>query len=501
LKETLNALAGAKVLVVGDLMLDRYHWGQTRRISPEAPVPVVKIRREETRLGGAANVANNLAALGCKAALCGLVGADAAAGEIKTALERMGLDASGLVADPTRPTSVKVRVMAQNQQLLRLDWEEDRPASSQAREGLLAALERLLPEYDGVIVSDYGKGVVTPEVLARLVASGKPVVVDPKGSDYSRYRGVTCLTPNEQEAAAATGIVLDGSPVADASEKEGATVGRGPALRSDPGQEEAVLNAARMLLKVVESKFVCITRGPRGVLGLSAGGEASVLPARAREVFDVTGAGDTFISVLGALLIAGREFGESLEAANAAAGLVVGKLGTATVTPAELLDLSGGSRKVYGLDEIGPLAARLREAGRRIVFTNGCFDLLHAGHIQYLQASRERGDLLVVGLNSDESVKRLKGPSRPVIGEEDRAHLLAALACVDYVVIFEEDTPLRLIGQVRPHVLTKGADYTVEGVVGHEMVGEWGGVVELIELKENRSTSGLIEKIVTGSGR
>ena len=473
-KEALQALASLRVLVVGDVMVDRYHFGLAERISPEAPVPVVKVRREEDRLGGAANVVNNLVALGCRVGVCGLIGSDAAGEALRTALEAKGVDSSALVADPARPTTLKLRVMAHDHQLLRMDWENTAPPSETAASALRKSLSAALNRYDGVIVSDYSKGVVSAEVLALLVASGKPVVVGPKGRDYSRYRGVTCITPNESEAALATGLTL--------------------------GSEADALAAAGRLQTEVDCKSVCITRGAAGVLGVE-GKAHRFIPTRAREVYDVTGAGDTFISVLGALLIAGRPFFESMEVANAAAGLVVGKVGTATVSPAELLDSSGMPRKIYGLDEIGSVARRLRAEGKRIVFTNGCFDLLHTGHIQYLQASRAEGDLLVVGLNSDASVRRLKGPKRPVIDEEDRAHLLAALACVDYVVIFPQDTPLELVEAVRPHVLTKGADYTVETVVGHEQVASWGGQVRLIALKENRSTSGLIQSIVKSHGK
>jgi D-beta-D-heptose 7-phosphate kinase/D-beta-D-heptose 1-phosphate adenosyltransferase len=478
-KEALNLLPQVRVLVVGDLMVDRYQWGEAERISPEAPVPVVRIRREETRLGGAANVVHNLVALGCRVGVCGVVGDDAPGRELVRDLAALGAHAEGVLRDAARPTTVKVRVMAHNQQLLRCDWEsaEALDPAVQARAG--DWLDGALADYDGVILSDYGKGLLTPALAQRVIgacrAAGKPVVVDPKGRDYARYRGATCLTPNELEASTVTGLTIR--------------------------DEDGALAAARRLREDLETDALCITRGANGVLGLTAAGEHRFLPARAREVYDVTGAGDTFISLLGALLFAGRPFFECVELANLAAGIVVGKVGTATVTASELLDFAGGVRKLYGIGEIGAVTGRLRAAGKRVVFTNGCFDLLHAGHIQYLQASRAQGDVLVVGLNADASVRRLKGPTRPVIGEEDRAHLLGALACVDYVVIFEQDTPLELIRAVRPHVLTKGADYTVETVVGHELVAEWGGEVTLIPLQEGRSTSGLIDKIVAGHRR
>jgi D-beta-D-heptose 7-phosphate kinase / D-beta-D-heptose 1-phosphate adenosyltransferase len=478
-KEALSRLSQVRALVVGDLMVDRYHWGEAERISPEAPVPVVRIVREETRLGGAANVVHNLAALGCRVGVCGVVGEDEPGRRLRADLEALGVAAEGVLVHPGRPTTVKVRVMAHNQQLLRCDWEAMDAIAAALHERVGAWLDGALSDYDGVILSDYGKGLLTPALCQRVIAAcraaGKPVVVDPKGRDYARYHGATCLTPNELEAAAVTG----------------------QPLRS----EEDALQAAQRLQRELATESLCITRGAKGVLGVTAQGEQRFLPARAREVYDVTGAGDTFIGLLGALLFAKRPFFEAVELANLGAGIVVGKVGTATVSVPELLDFAGGVRKLYGMDEIGALAGRLRAEGKRIAFTNGCFDLLHAGHIQYLQASRAQGDVLIVGLNSDASVRRLKGPARPVIGEEDRAHLLAALACVDYVVIFEDDTPVELIRAVRPHVLTKGADYTVETVVGHDLVREWGGEVALIPLQEGRSTSGLIEKIVAGHRR
>ncbi len=472
--DILERLQQTSVLVVGDLMVDNYQWGEVDRISPEAPVPVVKILREELRLGGAANVVSNLAALGCRVGVCGLIGADVMGAKATEMLEAMGVDRAGLITDPERPTIEKTRIMAQNQQMLRYD-REVAGAPAPAVAGQVASyLERHADAYDGVIVSDYGKGLVSAELLA--VLAGKkgvklPVFVDPKGMDYGLYRGVTCLTPNEQEAALASRTVIS--------------------------DQHSALEAGRALMKELKLRQLCITRGAEGVLAM-VGGEHRFLPARAREVFDVTGAGDTFISVAGALSFSGQPFFECVEAANLAAGVVVGKLGTATASPHEILSAAEGGAKYYTAPEITQVAETLRAQSKRVVFTNGCFDLLHAGHIQYLQASREQGDVLIVGINSDDSVQRLKGPGRPLIGEADRAHLLGALACVDYVVVFEEDDPLELIRGIRPHVLTKGADYTVETVVGHDLVPQWGGEVRLIPLMENRSTSGLIEKIAKG---
>ncbi len=487
-------------------MLDRYQWGDAERISPEAPVPVVKIRNEETRLGGAANVVHNLVSLGCQAGLCGVAGSDSAGSEVIERLQALGADAGGVLTDPSRPTTVKMRVMAHNQQLIRCDWENAAPLDADMEVKTIAWLERHLPAYDGVIVSDYGKGFLTSAVLKTLLEAcsklGKVAVVDPKGSEYGRYRGATCLTPNESEAASV--IASLSAPVSATEASTEASTGASTEASTGAGSSldtvEKALQAARELRDALQTEHFCITLGAKGVLALAASGEHRQFPARAREVYDVTGAGDTFISVLGALLIAGVDFFEAVDMANLGAGIVVGKVGTATVTPSEMLGFAAGGRKLFTLEEIGPLAESLRGQGRRVVFTNGCFDLLHAGHIQYLEASRAQGDALVVGINSDASVKRLKGEGRPLIGEEDRAHLLAALSCVDYVVVFEEDTPESLLRAVRPAVLTKGADYTVETVVGHDLVPQWGGEVVLIPLKENRSTSGLIDRIRAGQG-
>jgi D-beta-D-heptose 7-phosphate kinase/D-beta-D-heptose 1-phosphate adenosyltransferase len=478
-KEALDRLSQVNVLVVGDLMVDRYQWGRVDRISPEAPVPVVWIEREERRLGGAANVANNLVALGCRVGLCGVAGRDDPGRACLEMLGALSVALDGVMTSPTRPTTEKLRVMGGEQQLLRVDREETGPLPAELAQGLRQWLQAHLHEYDGVIVSDYAKGVVNDALLDTLLhAAGEhprgplPVVVDPKGQDYRKYHGVTCITPNEQEAAQA-------------------------ARRTITSDADA-LAVGRLLMEQTGVTHLCITRGAKGVLAFNGREEHRFLPAQAREVFDVTGAGDTFIATFGGLLIAGRPFFEAVEIANIAAGVAVGKLGTATVSPWEVLSYAVAPRKLVALSEAAHIAGAAREAGRRVVFTNGCFDLLHAGHIQYLQDSRAQGDLLIVGINSDDSVRRLKGPTRPVIGEEDRAHLLAALACVDYVVIFSEDTPLELIRAIRPHVLTKGADYAVNTVVGHEDVLQWGGHVRLIPLKENRSTSGLIEKIRAG---
>jgi D-beta-D-heptose 7-phosphate kinase/D-beta-D-heptose 1-phosphate adenosyltransferase len=476
--EALSKLSRVRALVVGDLMLDRYLWGEVRRVSPEAPVPVVRVTGEELRLGGAANVAHNLAALGCRVTQVGLVGEDADGARLVERLRQLGVDPSAVQRDGSRPTTVKLRVMAQQQQMLRCDWEQTRPVPPGLEGRLLSRVEAALPSHDGLIVSDYAKGLVTEGLMRGLVSlarrAGKPIVADPKGADYAKYRGATCLTPNQHEALAAA--------------------------RAESADGEAeTLAIGRKLIAEFELARLCITRGAQGVLALTREGENRFIPAQAREVYDVTGAGDTFLSVLGALMLAGVPFFEAVAPANVAAGVAVGKLGTATVSVSEILSHPEHAPRLYTLREIGPVAEALRARRKRIVFTNGCFDLLHAGHIDYLRRSRALGDILIVGINSDDSVRRLKGPGRPLIGEEDRAHVLSALSFVDHVVVFEEDTPLELIRAIRPDVLTKGADYTVETVVGHELVQSWGGEVKLIPLLENRSTTGIVEKIRAGA--
>lgn len=472
MKKNLDKLAEVKILVVGDLMVDTYLWGEVDRVSPEAPVPVVRVAREEKRLGGAANVVNNLVALGCSVGVGGVVGLDALGEEVRAMLKKRGVNAQGVVGDAARPTIEKTRVMGRNQQILRFDRELTTPLSSESTDALKKYLSEVVGQYHGVIVSDYGKGLVEKTLMAHLInlcdINEIPLVVDPKGSHYGKYKGVTCITPNELEAATVT--------------------------RNSINDDDMALAAAQALQKELGLPSLCITRGARGVLALH-GNEHHFLPARAREVYDVTGAGDTFISVLGAMMGLKADFFEAVETANYAAGVVVGKVGTATITAREILAASEGTPKIYSFSEIKEAAEELKNTGKKIVFTNGCFDLLHTGHVQYLQASRKLGDVLIVGINSDDSVKRLKGPERPVINEEDRAHMLAAIAAVDYVVIFPEDTPLNLIDSVQPDILTKGADYTVEQVVGHELLKKWGGEVKLIDLVENRSTSNLIQRI------
>jgi len=470
---------GVRVLVVGDLMLDEYLWGKADRISPEAPVQVVDVVREEVRLGGAGNVANNLVALGCSVTVCSVIGGDDNGTVLRHVFSGKGVDVSGLFEDPMRRTSKKSRVVAAHQQIVRIDRETREPLRPEFERKVIDFVTARGGDFDIILVSDYLKGVLTGSVLAAITGTGKqrgiPVVIDPKGSDYGKYRGATLLTPNRKEAELASGITI----------------------RDD----ESLASAATLLLRSGDLEALLITRSEEGMTLFRDSDPPVQIPTVAREVYDVTGAGDTVLAVLGFVLASGRDLEESARLANVAAGIAVGKLGTSTVSPREIISAVGqdhrdSDSKIKNRDVLAEIMAEERRAGKRIVFTNGCFDLLHAGHVKYLQQARTFGDLLVLGLNSDASVRRLKGDRRPLIGEQDRAHLLAALDCVDYVVLFDEDTPLRLIQSLRPMVLVKGGDYTPGNVVGRDVVEAAGGRVELVEFVDGRSTTTLIETIL-----
>ena len=469
----LQRLAGLRVAIVGDAMLDDYAWGDVARISPDAPVPVVDVRRRTRVLGGAGNVAHNVAVAGGRPALLCVVGDDAAGESFLALCGEAGIDAAGVVRDRERRTTVKTRVVARGQHLLRLDEEDRRPLSAAAREQLLRALAAVLPGCDVVAVSDYAKGVVDEGLTAEIarLARGATIVVDPKAADLSRYRGCTVITPNAKEARLASGCDVD----------------------DEAGLREA---AARIHARAGASA-VLITRGERGMaLSESGGGGFHLIPTRAREVFDVTGAGDTVLAYLALGLAAGAGVLEASTLANLAAGAKVGKVGTSPVGRAEVAaheEEGGAAGKVVDLEQAVARVAHLRSQGRRIVFTNGCFDLLHAGHVHLLERARALGDVLVVALNSDASVRRLKGEGRPVVRASDRVRVLAALASVGLVLVFEEDTPLPVIRQLRPDVLVKGGDYTKDTIVGADLVQSWGGEVATVPLVEGRSTTGLLE--------
>ncbi|ATG88380.1 bifunctional D-glycero-beta-D-manno-heptose-7-phosphate kinase/D-glycero-beta-D-manno-heptose 1-phosphate adenylyltransferase HldE [Methylomonas koyamae] len=464
--------SNARVLVVGDLMLDRYWHGPTSRISPEAPVPVVHVKQDEFRAGGAGNVALNIAALGGKVSVLGFTGEDQAA----NALEKLLKDAGVLClfqAIPNYPTITKLRVMSRHQQLIRLDFEDGFHQIDS--DPLLHLYHAELMQSQVAVLSDYGKGTLNKvqQFIALARQLRKPVLVDPKGSDFSIYRNATLITPNLGEFEAVVGRCND---------------------------EAQIVERGLNLIETLQLDALLVTRGEHGMSLLSKDAEPLHLPTHAREVFDVTGAGDTVISVLAASLAAKKTLAEATQLANIGAGIVVGKMGTATVDTDELAAALQGPRArhkgVCTLPELLKERAAAKQNGEKIVATNGCFDILHPGHVRYLQQAKTLGDRLVVLVNSDDSVKRLKGPERPVNGLAHRMEMLAALECVDWVVEFAEDTPKQAIDQLLPDILVKGGDYTdITSIAGHDSVLAAGGEVKILSFIEGHSTTGIIQTI------
>jgi D-beta-D-heptose 7-phosphate kinase / D-beta-D-heptose 1-phosphate adenosyltransferase len=473
LLSVLDRYSNLTVWVVGDLMLDEYVMGAVDRVSPEAPVPVVRVRETEHRLGGAANVARQVAALGAKVSLAGTIGTDAAGADLLRLCVSCGIDTRAVVRAAQRGTTRKLRVLGHSQQLLRMDWEDSSPCDASVCAQMLAALGAEAP--DAVILSDYAKGVLTPQIITAItLRAGKvPVVVDPKSRDFTRYRGATTVTPNLRELETASGKSLD------------------------PTNTEAVAAAARPLISAAGLSSMVVTLSEHGMLVVPADGVPVAVPASRREVFDVTGAGDTAIAVLTLSLAAGTSLAAAARLANAAAGVSVGQVGAVAVDADSIRSelTASPEAKVLSRAELAARAVSWRIAGKRIVFTNGCYDLLHAGHLSLLHGAAKLGDVLVLAINSDASVRRLKGPERPLVPQAERAALLAALACVDAVTVFDEDTPLATIEAVRPHILVKGADYKAEQVVGREVVEANGGRVALVPLLPQKSTTALVERI------
>jgi D-beta-D-heptose 7-phosphate kinase / D-beta-D-heptose 1-phosphate adenosyltransferase len=471
-----------RILVLGDVMLDRYLMGEVKRISPEAPVPVLRVKERYEVLGGAGNVANNLAKLGCRTLLLGVVGVDPDGESVRKLCEQLAID-NHLITEPHRPTITKTRVIAREQQLLRLDEEETDTLGNTAREELLARFEEELPSCQAVIFSDYGKGIFqTPDFCQSLLTlagkQAKPIFVDPKGRDWDRYRGATCITPNVQELELVAGIsAQDGSHL---------------------------IRMAEEIRLRHQAEWLLVTRGAKGMCLLGPQEMPLVIPTVAREVYDVSGAGDTVIATLAACIAANLSFPQAARVANAAAGVVVGKLGTQPITAAELQNAlrleesANGLRHTSKFSSLGSAQIQVqnwKSNGDKVVFTNGCFDLLHPGYVHLLEEAKALGDRLVVGLNADASVKRLKGPRRPILSENDRVALLRALSCVDLVVLFEEDTPIKLIKTLRPDILVKGSDYDVSQVVGREIVESYGGQVALVNLLDGYSTTRIAERM------
>jgi len=476
-----------QVLCVGDVMLDRFVHCDMERISPEAPVPILRLRGTREMLGGAGNVASNVAALGGTAVLAGLIGQDAAGDAVRRLLRGMPRLVSAVVDTPSRPTTCKTRFIAANQQVVRADEESLAAVTLQEEAGLLDAVRAWVGRAGAVVLADYGKGALTPGLVAQMVGLarevGVPVFVDPKSPDFTHYRGATCITPNLKELAAAAGMAVD--------------------------SEDAIVRAARRVLAQAEAGAILATRSERGMTLVEASGAVQSVPARARAVFDVSGAGDTVIAALALCCAAGRTLAQAMHLANAAASVVVSKPGTATATVQEVMqeldaqdhdqdhDRAGapGQDGARPLAEVQALVARWKAQGLAVGFTNGCFDILHPGHVSLLAQARAGCDRLVVALNTDAGVRRLKGPSRPVNPLDGRARVVAALRHVDAVVAFDEPTPLELIRTLLPDVLVKGADYALDQVVGADVVRAAGGRVLLAALVPGQSTTGIVARL------
>ena len=470
---------GAKqhALVIGDVMLDRYLIGSVGRISPEAPVPIVLLNQQNERAGGAANVAANLALLGITTHIVGCVGNDNEAAVLTDLLKQMQVDADGIYTSVNRPTIAKTRVLSGHQQMLRLDQESNAAFNTAENTGLMAAIQaQLALKPSVVILSDYAKGLLSEQTCQAIITQCKmaniPVLVDPKGRDYSKYKGATALTPNKKETAEACNSLID---------------------------DTDLISKATVLKKELDLDFLAVTRGEEGITLIDDA--THHLPAIAKQVFDVSGAGDTVIATLAAGLMHNLSVLQSLQLANIAAAVVVGKVGTVPISQVDLIEAlasqqkSEQAHKVCDLTRLKAKVNAWKKDNQRIVFTNGCFDLLHAGHVTYLEAAKKRGDKLVLGLNTDRSVSAIKGPTRPVVSENDRARVLAALESVDAVILFDEDTPLNLINAIQPNIIAKGSDYGADQVVGGKEVLSWGGEIALIDLVEGRSTSNIIKKM------
>jgi len=467
------------IIIIGDVMLDQYFWGDVERISPEAPVPVVKVNKKTMSLGGAGNVAMNLKGLYCRHRLIGLRGFDDNGDHLVGILEKEGIVHS-LSMIQTHPTTTKTRILGQGQQLIRLDEERKLGIDQQAVDTLLNLLDEHVEDAAGVIISDYGKGIFNADTAQRIIrrcrAVNIPVFVDPKGHDWERYQGATCITPNTAEF----------HMVAPFGEYD----------------ESTLEKQAKKIIEQLNLQNILMTRGARGMSLFSADRPAVHISTEAQEVFDVSGAGDTVIATLTAAFCSGMGMQQAASLANTAAGVVVGKIGTKPILNSELTQALSqrafrGAAECMGFDQAADTVKAWRKDGRRVVFTNGCFDILHVGHIKLLQAAASQGDRLVVGLNSDQSVKMLKGHSRPVVPEKERCTLLTNIKGVDLVVLFDEETPLELIRRLVPDVLVKGGDYTPETVVGRDVVEQAGGQVVIVPLVDGVSSSTIINTVIT----
>ncbi|MGJ0335418.1 D-glycero-beta-D-manno-heptose-7-phosphate kinase [Aliarcobacter cryaerophilus] len=461
------------ILVIGDLMIDHYLWGSCDRISPEAPVQVVNVKKESSVLGGAGNVINNLVTLGSVVDVISVIGNDSVANELKSLLEKIDVPTSNLVVENNRKTSKKSRLIASQQQVLRYDMESIDDINENSHKQIIQTLEKNINKYSSIILSDYGKGVLTTNLTKEIIKIANKnnikVLVDPKGKDYSKYKGSYTLTPNKKEAMEATNI--------------------------DIKDENSLIEALKSLKTQCNLEVSLITLSEQGIAIFDD--ELTIKPTVAREVYDVTGAGDTVIASIAFALGNNLDIKDAIYFANLAAGVVVGKIGSATTTLDEIyeyeysLHKSNSTSHIKTFDEIKTLSSKLHNQGKKIVFTNGCFDILHAGHVKYLEVAKSYGDVLILGLNADSSVKKLKGPTRPINTQDDRAYILASLESVDYVVIFEEETPYELIKLIKPHVLVKGGDYEGKEVVGQDIADE----LKLVQFVDGKSTTNTIKRI------
>ena len=472
-----NSLPNLKIAVIGDVMVDRYVFGDVSRISPEAPVPVNRVSSVKEVLGGAGNVASNLANLDCHVYLGAVAGVDDHGRVLDKLLIADGIDTSGLIYDNNRSTITKMRILGDRQQMMRLDFETITPITTDEEERLISWLDGLCQQrLQGIVISDYGKGVCTPTLLQEVFrlahTHNVQTIVDPKGADWSKYDGATCITPNVKELGESLGRLI-------------------------PNEDASVIEAAKEVLGKLNIQYIIGTRSAKGITVVAKDGRTWHNPATQQDVFDVSGAGDTVVAMMISCLVSGLSMRLALHIANGAAGIVVSKVGTYPIHRQELIDLWRSVRQLtassplYTKEEMKALIDKWQSMDETVVFTNGCFDILHRGHITYLQEAAQLGRHLIIGLNSDASVRRLKGETRPIVSEDDRAALLSALQCVDGVVLFEEDTPAELLAYLRPNILVKGGDYKKEEIVGRESVDE----VAVLSFKEGYSTSDIVKKI------
>lgn len=482
--DVMQQLGHPRLLVIGDLILDRYVWGEAERVSQEAPVILLRQESDEMRLGGAANVANMIRGLDADVTIAGVVGRDSDGEELQASLINAGVDCSTLLTDESRPTTVKVRFIGKAQsrhphQILRVDRESRHALPTAIEDQFIAQVLSQIDRHQAVLISDYSKGVCTPRVLRAVIdaakAAGIPVLVDPgPKANYADYRGATAVTPNRLETKLATGVEVRST--------------------------DAAFAAGQQLVETLQLEHAFVTLDKDGIALSLSDGPSELFPTRKREVYDITGAGDMVLAMIGVGMADGLSPQDLCRLANVAGGLEVERIGVVAITRQEILgDLLGGSRKVHekisDLNELARLVDARKQLGQKVVFTNGCYDLLHAGHVQYLQEAATLGDCLIVALNSDDSTRRLKGPTRPVISEQQRSMMLAALECVDHTIIFEEDTPMALLERLRPHVLVKGG--TTPVVVGRELVESYGGEVRILSEVPNVSTTRIVSQIRT----